>query len=438
MAARSSAAQTRLSVAPTDAGLLRVPPVDGLRVTWFGHSSTLVEIDHLRILMDPFWSPAAGPNGLLGASRFFPAPAALSDLGPIDAVLISHDHWDHLDQGTIMAMRDWTATTFVVPLVIGAHLERWGIPTERIRELDWWDQTTIGSVDLVATPSRHSSGRNPLVSNETLWSGWAVRGPEHQVWYSGDSAYFPEISQIGERLGPFDVTLINSGQYDVNWPDNHFGPELAVEVNDLVGGDLMIPLHWGLLDLAPHNWTEPVERVLAEAGCRNQSTLVLAPGVPTEPNEEAVAGQTQWWASLPWRTAAEVPVDPTVSGDPDQRFNMAPCVLGGTGRFSRLGHRLFARSAACARRSRRRCPRQPPLPRGVSYCEAGRKGTKTDLCQVLGCTERDSHFSYLSTYRCRYYSDAKGSLKDEEVDDCHFRPRSRRVAERERVLVPAG
>ena len=318
-----------IEVAPTDTAVLAAAPVDGLRITWFGHSSTLVEVDGARILLDPLWSEYAGPTSLFGADRFFAAPAALDALGPIDAVLISHDHWDHLDQKTITAMRDWDGTTFVVPLGIGADLERWGIPADRIRELDWWESTTVASVELVATPSRHTSGRNPLVSEKTLWAGWAVRGPAHRVWYSGDSAFFPEIAEIGTRLGPFDVTLLDTGEYDPNWPDTHFGPELAVEVNELVGGRLLIPVHWGLLSLAPHNWTEPVERVRAESGCRDQPMLVLVPGVPTEPTAEAVAVQQQWWPSLPWRTAAEVPIHPTERGDPDDRMDIPSCVPGG-------------------------------------------------------------------------------------------------------------
>ena len=324
----TSSPEPPLRIDPTDTGLFAAPPVDGLRLTWFGHSSTLVEIEDLRVLIDPFWGEQSGPAGLLGSRPFYDAPAALSDLGPVDVVVISHDHWDHLDQPTISAMRDW-ATTFVVPLGIGAHLERWGIPSQRIIELDWWQSTSVGGIELVATPARHASGRDPLRSNETLWSGWALLGPQHRVWYSGDSGYYGDLTEIGERLGPFDVTLIESGQYDPNWSDNHFGPELAVAANALVGGELLIPVHWGLLNLAPHSWTEPVERVRAEAQCRNQPYLVLVPGVPTEPTPNAVVTQQQWWPDLPWRTAAEAPVNPTTGGDQDQRFNIVPCVLGG-------------------------------------------------------------------------------------------------------------
>ena len=319
-----------LNIAPTDTSLYRVPPANGLRITWFGHSSMLVEIDGFRLLIDPFWGEQAGPSGLLGTKPFYPPPAALSALGHVDAVLISHDHWDHLDQSTISAMAGWSTTTFVVPLGIGADLQRWGIPADRIRELDWWQSTNLGSVELVSTPARHSSGRDPLRGNETLWSGWALRGPQHRIWYSGDTGYFPGLPEIGQRLGPFDVTLIDSGEYDSEWPDNHLGPELAVRANQMVGGKLMIPVHWGLFNLAPHSsWTEPAERVRAEANCRGQSYLALVPGVPTQPTADAVATQQQWWPALPWRTAAEAPVNPTVNGDPDHRVDLVPCVAGG-------------------------------------------------------------------------------------------------------------
>ncbi|MGW4111191.1 MBL fold metallo-hydrolase [Actinosynnema sp. NPDC004786] len=325
----TSSPDTALDIAATDTGLFDVPPATGLRVTWFGHSSTLVEIDGSRVLVDPFWGEQSGPSSLIGVKPFYPPPAALSAIGPIDVVLISHDHWDHLDQPTISAMADWRATTFVVPLGIGAHLERWGIAADRIRELDWWQGTNVGPLRLTSTPGRHNSGRDPLRSNEALWSGWAVQGPRHRAWYSGDTGYFPELEQIGKRLGPFDLTLIASGQYDPAWPDNHLGPELAVEANELVGGKLVVPVHWGLFDLAPHSWTEPVERVRAEARCRAQDYLALVPGAPTEPTAEAVAGQRQWWPELPWRTAAEAPITPTVEGNPDQRVDITPCVLGG-------------------------------------------------------------------------------------------------------------
>ena len=325
----TSTPNERLSIAATDTELLKAPPAQDLRVTWFGHSSTLVEIDGSRVLIDPVWAPQAGPSGLLGTKAFYPVPAALADLGPVDTVLISHDHWDHLDHSTFRAMAGWSATTLVVPLGIGAHLERWGIPSDRIRELDWWESTTVGSVELVSTPARHSSARNPLSSNKTLWSGWALRSPQHRAWYSGDTGYFADLAQIRQRPGPFDVTLIDSGQYDAKWPDTHLSPELAVQANALVGGELMIPVHWGRFSLAPHSWTETIERVRTEAKCRNQSYLALVPGVPTEPTANAVAAQQQWWPELPWRTATEAPINPTVNGNPDQRINIDPCVNAG-------------------------------------------------------------------------------------------------------------
>jgi L-ascorbate metabolism protein UlaG (beta-lactamase superfamily) len=189
---------------------------------------TSVEIDGSRILIDPFWSERASPFPWEGPKRRYPPPIALSDLPPIDVVLISHDHYDHLDYASIVAMRSWH-NVFVVPLGIGAHLSRWGIPEARIVELDWWQATRQGNIELVATPARHSSGRLSPNSDDTLWAGFAIIGHQHRAWYSGDTSYHNDLSKIGARLGPFDVTLIEAGQYDANWADNHLGPELAVQ-----------------------------------------------------------------------------------------------------------------------------------------------------------------------------------------------------------------
>lgn len=298
----------------TDPATLAAAPSTGLRVTWFGHSSALVEVDGVRVLTDPFWGDRAGPG--VGPRRFFPNPIAIVDLPEIDAVVISHDHWDHLDEPTITALRS-TEARFVVPLGVGAHLSRWGVPDARITELDWWEDTTVGSLTLTSTAARHESGRG-LTQGKALWSGWALTGPEHRVWYSGDSSFHPDLAAVGERLGPFDVTLIESGQYDEHWPDNHWGPELAVRAHQLVRGERMVPVHWALLSLAPHAWTEPVERVRVAAACHGVDLLVLQPGAPTEPT--AAAGYDQWWPNLAWRRAAEAPVLPTRNGDPQVRM----------------------------------------------------------------------------------------------------------------------
>ena len=310
-------------VVTSDAAAFATPPGSGLRVTWFGHSSALIEIDGKNVLIDPLWSERASPVTWAGPKRWYPPPVALSDLPEVDVVVISHDHYDHLDYPTIVAMKSWHAV-FVVPLGVGAHLSRWGIPNSRIIELDWWETAQIGTLKLVATPARHASGRRFEKSNRTLWASYAIIGPQHRAWYSGDTGFHSDLSKIGDRLGPFDVTLIEAGQYNANWPDVHLGPELAVEAHRQVRGKVMIPVHWALLKLADHAWTEPVERVLAAARCRGVEVLAPRPGQSIEPTQ---APKVEiWWPRLAWRTASERPIVGTKGGDPSERVDITPCL----------------------------------------------------------------------------------------------------------------
>lgn len=304
---------------------LRTPPATGLRVTWFGHSSTLVELDGLRVLTDPLWSERVSPLSWIGPRRWFAPPIALDRLPHIDAVLISHDHYDHLDRGTVVAMKDWD-TVFIVPLGVGAHLAYWGIPARRIIELDWWQEVSVKGIAIAATPARHASGRIDPHSDITLWAGYALRGPRHRVYYSGDTGLFPALADIGARYGPFDLTLIEAGQYDADWPDWHSGPEQAVEANRLVRGKRMMPVHWGLLKLAHHGWTEPAERVLAAARCQQVAVLLPRPGDSVEPEQQpSQETPPRWWPAVPWKTAAEKPIVATVNGDAAARFTPPPC-----------------------------------------------------------------------------------------------------------------
>ncbi|HEY8090702.1 MAG TPA: MBL fold metallo-hydrolase [Polyangiaceae bacterium] len=223
----------------------------------------------------------------------------------VDAVVLSHDHYDHLDCATIIAMKDWD-TTFVVPLGLGAHLVYWGVPESRIVEHDWWDRTTIGGVEIVSTPSRHASGRDVVDTGAKLWSGYAFVGPAHRVYYSGDTGLFPALRDIGERLGPFDLTMIEIGQYGEGWPDWHLGPEQAVVAHQRVKGRVMLPVHWATFALAYHGWTEPIERALVAAQAASVSVVVPRPGQSVEPSEPLPLDR--WWPNLPWRTASEAPM----------------------------------------------------------------------------------------------------------------------------------
>jgi L-ascorbate metabolism protein UlaG (beta-lactamase superfamily) len=267
---------------------------NGLHITWFGHASTLVEIDGARVLIDPVWSDRPSPVSFAGPKRLHPMPARLADLGRIDAVLISHDHYDHLDLATVQELvRDQDAP-FVVPVGVGVHLRRWRVPAERIIELDWHDTFDIAGLSLTSTPAQHFSGRL-FVRDGTLWSSWAIVGPEHSVFYSGDTGYFPGFAEVGEKYGPFDATLIQIGAYDPSWPDIHMTPEEGVATHLDVRGGLMIPVHWATFVLALHPWSDPVDRLWRESKAKDVAIAVPRPGERIDVTEPpSVDG---WWQS---------------------------------------------------------------------------------------------------------------------------------------------
>ncbi len=269
---------------------------DTLAVTWLGHASALLEIDGYRVLTDPVWGERCSPSQTVGPQRLHAAPVSLDGLPELDAVVISHDHYDHLDMGTVRTLARAQRAPFVVPLGVGAHLRAWGVAPERIIELDWNASTTIGELSLVCTPARHFSGRF-LSRNNTLWASWAVIGPEHRAFFGGDSGYAQCFAEIGSQYGPFDLTLLPIGAYNKSWPDIHMNPEEAVAVHRDLNGDpdrgIMLPIHWATFRLAPHPWAEPVERLLRAAGTAGVSVSVPRPGgrvVPAGP-----ADAEPWW-----------------------------------------------------------------------------------------------------------------------------------------------
>jgi L-ascorbate metabolism protein UlaG (beta-lactamase superfamily) len=266
-----------------------------LAVTWYGHSSAVIEVDGYRVLADPVWSERCSPSRVVGPRRLHPVPAPLEALPALDAVIISHDHYDHLDIDTIKVLAGSQLCQFFVPLGIGAHLRNWGIPDSRIVELDWGESGHVGELTLVCTPARHFSGRF-LTRNTTLWSSWAVVGPVHRAFFGGDTGYTTSFAGIGAEHGPFDLTLMPVGAYHPGWPDIHMNPEDAVRAHQDVtdpGKGLLVPIHWATFRLAPHPWSEPVQRLLAAAGPAGVGVAVPKPGQRVDPDD--LAAFEAWW-----------------------------------------------------------------------------------------------------------------------------------------------
>jgi len=302
-----------LPVIMRSAADFKEPPAGGLRVTWLGHSSIFLEIDSYRILIDPVTSERASPFSFVGPARFHPPPLPLVEMQKLrpHAVVISHDHYDHLDQPAIQGLKS-TSIRCIVPLGVGAYLEEWGISPARITELDWWEETEIGDLKLTATPARHFSGRGIFMQDSTLWCGWAFQGKRQRVFFSGDTAMFPGFAEIGKRLGPFDVTMLDAGAYNAMWPDVHMGPEQAVQAHRMVRGRLLLPVHWGTFDLSPHSWIEPAERIIRAARKSGISIVLPRPGESFEPGSHVPT--KRWWPAIPWRNAGQAPLISTGLG----------------------------------------------------------------------------------------------------------------------------
>jgi len=272
----------------------REKPQSGLRATWLGHSTVFLEIDGLRILTDPVWGPRASPSTLIGPKRFQPVPIDLRSMPPLDLIVISHDHYDHLDYPTIRVLAK-TDVMFVTSLGVGAHLEAWGVRPERIAELDWWESFQLPGFDLTVTaaPSQHFSGRHTRDRNATLWSSMVIRSARHTIFFSGDTGLTNEYQLIRERLGPFDLVMLEIGAFHPAWGDIHLGPENAIKALSLLGGGNFLPIHWGTFSLSTHDWDQPIETVLTLS--QKESIQLLAPrlGEAIEPAHEHKIDP--WW-----------------------------------------------------------------------------------------------------------------------------------------------
>jgi L-ascorbate metabolism protein UlaG (beta-lactamase superfamily) len=286
-----------IPVKPIDPAELKAAlAAHGLRTFWIGHASVYVEIDGVRLLIDPVFSDYASPFAM-GPKRFHPPPIALADLPPIDAVLITHDHYDHLDMHTVQALARGGAR-FFVPLGIGAHLERSGIAADRIHDMEWWQEQTLRGVGIMSTPSRHYSGRRLGDRNATLWTSWSVIGATHRFYVSGDTGYSDHFRTIGERVGPFDLSFFKVGAYGPGapWLDIHMSPEDAVRAHRDVRARRLFPVHWGTFNLAFHNWDEPIKRTVSAAQANQVDVVTPQIGEVVDLDREFVS--RPWWETV--------------------------------------------------------------------------------------------------------------------------------------------
>jgi L-ascorbate metabolism protein UlaG (beta-lactamase superfamily) len=291
----------------TDVRVFRQPPASGLRVTWFGHSSMLLEIDGLRILIDPVWEERASPAQWFGPQRFFAPTMPLERMPELDAVLISHDHYDHLGALTVGRLARMNLTSralWITSAGVGKTLRRFGVPEGRIAELDWTQSTEVAGAELgqgvriTAWPARHFSGRMPWGRNSTLWSSFVIEGPKHRVYFGADSGWWEGFAEIAAQYEKFDLTMLEIGAFHPLWQEIHLGPDGAARAYESMGGQvkagLLFPIHWGMFNLALHGWREPIDRLEELAAGNGMRLWTPTPGVPTEVTDGWA--RPRWWA----------------------------------------------------------------------------------------------------------------------------------------------
>jgi L-ascorbate metabolism protein UlaG (beta-lactamase superfamily) len=262
-------------------------------VTWFGHSASLLKIEGKKLLLDPMFGDASSPFPVFNSKRYSGAfSLEREDFKEIDAIIISHNHYDHLNYKSIMRLKD-RAKHFYVPIGVARYLIKWGVSPNKISEHNWWDEITFDNIKLVCAPARHFSGRSMTDKDRSLWCSWLILGQETKVFFSGDSGYAPHFKEIGNKYGPFDLTLMECGQYDTRWSAIHMLPEETVQAHIDVKGELLVPIHWGAFTLALHEWSDPIERVTKEANR-------LGVNIATPQIGEAITLQSKDYPTAAW------------------------------------------------------------------------------------------------------------------------------------------
>lgn len=269
-------------------------PDHSLKVIWLGHSSLLMNLNGKILLVDPIFSGSASPYSFI-ISRFQPSALKLEELPPIDFVVISHDHYDHLDMSVAKFFKD-KPVRYIVPLGVGEHLKYWGLPEDKITELDWWKSTQFGDIEFTAAPAQHFSGRGINDANKTLWASWVIKNEKTKIYFSGDSGYDTHFKEIGQRLGPFDIAFVENGQYNPKWHEVHLLPDETVKAFKDLNAKFLFPIHWGMFKLAYHPWYEPIVQTYASAHAEH--IQLIAPEI----GQIVIVGEkyenVPWWEKL--------------------------------------------------------------------------------------------------------------------------------------------
>lgn len=267
---------------------------DSTRLVWFGHSTFLLQMNRKNILIDPMFGDVPAPHPFLGGKRFSgELPIEIEKLPQIDAVILSHDHYDHLDYGSILKLKNKVGH-FFTPLGVGVHLQAWGVETKDITELDWWQERNFDDLIFRCTPAQHFSGRGINDRGNTLWASWIIQSNTENIFFSGDSGYGAHFKEIGDKYGPFDFAMMECGQYNDLWKEIHMMPEETAQAGLDVRANFIMPIYWGAFKLAMHSWTDPVERIMIKASDLNIPVLVPRIGEPIYISRQEIKN-SNWW-----------------------------------------------------------------------------------------------------------------------------------------------